>query len=143
MGIGGAISTWEDLVPRLDRLVSLLEEQIAQSTSELALSRSKLNGTLLTSTVILGGAAGNWSWDWDSTVPFASVGFSDSLSLGPYVISTDAQGAGAGVGTYNVATGASGEIPLMGTHLSIRSTAAIQPKIFVAVFTMPLPLRIN
>lgn len=136
-------SALEDLIPRLDRMLELFEMELGQSSATLALMRSKLNDTLYAGTKIFDGAAGQWYANFDFAVPFASVGFSDSLSMGPFVLSLEGDGGSTGVGKYTTSLGSSGEIPMNGTHLTITSTAATQPRLFVALFTATQPLRVN
>jgi len=133
----------EDLIPRLDRLLELFDMQLNQSTETLSLMRTKVNGLMYSGTAVFEGAAGAWRWRMSPVVPFASIGFSDSQSMGPFVIANSADAGDAGPGTYTTAIGASGEIPMIGTTLSITSTAATQPRLFVAVFATANSLRIN
>lgn len=127
----------EGLAHNLDRLASVANAQLEQSTLITSVLRGKLNGLLLSGMVQLQGVAGAWSYEDDFTVDYAAVGYIDSLGFGPYTIAVDAMGASSGPGTFQTGVTLAGTIPLIGKHLSITSNNAgsTPPSLFVAVFT--------
>jgi len=121
----------EDLLPRLDRLVSAVEHDRENSASAIAELRGVKNKMLLAGNVQL--ITANFLWSIDFVVPFASVLVADLQGAGPLVISTDGTGAALGAGSLQIPVNAFACVPLVGRHLSI-SGAANKP-VFVAVYT--------
>jgi hypothetical protein len=135
------------LLPSLDRLVQHLETQFEQSTQPVADTRSKVNGALWIGTVTFKGVSGNWRYENDFTVPYASIGYVDSGSFGPYVFNTQGNEAKTGPGIYNSFPGGgdSGVIPLFGEHLQVTSESESDspPTLFLAVFTDVQDMLVN
>jgi hypothetical protein len=135
------------LLPNLDRLVQHLEKQLEQSTAPVADTRSKVNGALWTGTITFKGAAGNWRYENNFVVPYASVGYVDTGSFGPFVFNVGGNLAQTGPGVYKSypTGGDSGVVPLIGEHLQITTASESEtpPTLFLAVFTEQQDLSVN
>lgn len=137
----------KELLPRLDRLAQHFETQLEQSTAPVSDTRSKVNGVLWTGTVTFKGAAGNWRYENDFTVPYAAVGYVDSGSFGPYVFNVQGNPATTGPGVYESYPGGgdSGVVPLIGEHLQVttESSSDSPPTLFLVVFVDTQDLVVN
>jgi len=134
----------ETMLPRLDRLIRVMETREQQSSEMISVLRGSINSQLYAGTVRFALQGGLWTYEADFTVPFASVMYVDSQKFGPFTISTDGSGAESGVGTYVSFAGGgdSGRIPLVGRHLSI-TTANANAVLFLAIFTKTGSSNIN
>jgi len=121
----------EDLLPRVDRLVTGMEHDRENTTQVLAHLRGVKNNMLLASTVQL--VTANFLFSADFVVPFASVLVADLSGAGPLTISTDATGATLGAGAIVIPVNVFACVPLVGRHLSIQGAA--NKSIFVACYT--------
>lgn len=126
------IELLEDLLPRLDRLVSEMARDRENMTDTLAALRGSSNHMLWSGTIQLTTALLSWSQDF--VVPFASVLVADTLGAGPLTISTGAAGEAMGPGTLQLPLNGYANAPLTGRHLSIIGAVANKP-VFVAIFT--------
>jgi hypothetical protein len=136
------IEALEQLVPALRNIADVADAQLKQSTLLESVLRGKLNGLLFAGMIQLQGSAGNWTYEVDYTVNYASVGFIDSLGAGPYTISVDSMGGSNGPGTFQTGDVLAATVPMIGQHLSITSDSESDtaPQLFIAVFTETQPL---